>query len=59
MIVLGDKRSNIRAIHYDYQIMGDQLWDRFNQNDKNEFEGIMKAFILHLENMEGYGDRDT
>ena len=36
MITLGDKLSNIRAIHRDYNIIGDELWQRFNQKDKKE-----------------------
>ncbi len=36
MITLGDKLSNMRAIHRDYISVGDKLWDRFNQKDKNE-----------------------
>ena len=36
IITLGDKLSNIRAIHRDYTAIGDKLWDRFNQKDKNE-----------------------
>lgn len=36
MITLGDKLSNIRAIHRDYNAIGDELWQRFNQKDKNE-----------------------
>lgn len=36
MITLGDKLSNIRAIHRDYNAIGDALWQRFNQKDKNE-----------------------
>ena len=36
MITLGDKLSNIRAIYRDYQRIGDKLWNRFNQKDKNE-----------------------
>ena len=36
MIVLGDKLSNVRAMYYDYQIIGDKLWGRFNQKDKSE-----------------------
>lgn len=34
MITLGDKLSNIRAIYRDYQAIGDDLWQRFNQKDK-------------------------
>lgn len=36
MITLGDKLSNIRAIFRDYKAIGDELWQRFNQKDKNE-----------------------
>lgn len=36
MITLGDKLSNVRAIYRDYQKIGDELWQRFNQKDKNE-----------------------
>ena len=36
MITLGDKLSNIRAINRDYNAIGDALWQRFNQKDKNE-----------------------
>ena len=36
MITLGDKLSNIRAINRDYNAIGDKLWERFNQKDKNE-----------------------
>ena len=36
MITLGDKLSNIRAIHRDYQLISDALWQRFNQKDKKE-----------------------
>ncbi len=35
MITLGDKLSNIRAIYRDYNAIGDELWLRFNQKDKN------------------------
>ena len=36
MVTLGDKLSNIRAIYRDYLKLGDKLWERFNQKDKNE-----------------------
>ena len=47
MITLGDKLSNIRAICRDYIILGDELWNRFNQKDKNEhywyYQGIAEC----------------
>ncbi len=36
MITLGDKLSNMRAIKRDYDRIGDSLWERFNQKDKDE-----------------------
>ena len=33
IIALGDKLSNIRAMHRDYQQYGEDLWKRFNQNN--------------------------
>lgn len=36
MIALGDKLSNVRAMYKDYQVLGDKLWDRFNQKEKPE-----------------------
>ena len=44
MITLGDKLSNIRSIYRDQNTMGDALWQRFHQTDKNEhhwyYQGI-------------------
>ena len=33
MIALGDKLSNVRAMHRDYQAIGEELWQRFNEKD--------------------------
>lgn len=43
MITLGDKLSNIRAIYRDYNTIGDALWQRFNQKDKNEHRWYYQA----------------
>ena len=51
MIVLGDKLSNIRAIHRDYQILGDKLWDRFNQKDKSEHAWYYKTIAELLSDL--------
>ena len=32
-IALGDKLSNIRAMYRDYMVVGEKLWERFNQKD--------------------------
>lgn len=36
IICLADKLSNMRAIYRDYNQLGEKLWERFNQKDKNE-----------------------
>lgn len=33
MLALGDKLSNIRAMHRDYQVIGEELWLRFNEKN--------------------------
>lgn len=35
IIALGDKLSNVRAIHRDYQVCGDKVWEKFNNPDPN------------------------
>ena len=34
LIALGDKLSNIRSLHHDYEWVGEKLWERFNMKDK-------------------------
>ena len=36
MLALGDKLSNMRAIHRDYLAVKNELWKRFHQTDKRE-----------------------
>ena len=49
MITLGDKLSNIRSIYHDYNAIGDEVWQRFNQKDKSEhywyYQGIADCLI--------------
>lgn len=33
IITMSDKLSNMRALHRDFQAIGDELWQRFNQKD--------------------------
>lgn len=53
IIALSDKLSNIRAIYRNYQTIGDALWDRFNQKDKNEHAWYYKSFIETLLQLKG------
>lgn len=34
LIALGDKLSNVRSLHHDYESVGEELWERFNMKDK-------------------------
>lgn len=54
MITLGDKLSNIRAIHRDYNTIGDELWQRFNQKDKNEHYWYYQSIADCLTELKGY-----
>lgn len=48
IVALGDKLSNIRAIHNDYLLVGDDLWNRFNEKNpkshKWRYTELLKCF---------------
>lgn len=57
MITLGDKLSNIRTINRDYDAIGDELWQRFNQKDKNEHYWYYQSIadcLTELKNQQAY-----
>lgn len=54
MITLGDKLSNIRAIYRDYKTIGDELWQRFNQRDKNQHYWYYKSIAECLSDLAEY-----
>ncbi len=54
MITLGDKLSNIRAIHRDYNTIGDELWQRFNQKDKAEHHWYYQSIADCLSELNEY-----
>lgn len=58
MITLGDKLSNIRAINRDYTAIGDELWNRFNQKDKNEHYWYYSSIALCLAELADYAAYD-
>jgi myo-inositol-1(or 4)-monophosphatase len=57
MITLGDKLSNIRAMYRDYLVLGDELWNRFNQKDPKQhhwyYQGIA-ACLIELQEYPAY-----
>ncbi len=54
LICLGDKLANIREIRQDYAVLGDGLWERFNQKDKSLHRWYYSSVYLVLE--EEFGD---
>ena len=54
MITLGDKLSNIRAIYRDYQVIGDALWQRFNQKDKSEHHWYYASIASCISELSSY-----
>ena len=57
IIALADKLSNLRAIYRDQNRIGDELWNRFNQKDKNEHKWYYGSFaetLLELKDSAAY-----
>ena len=47
LICLGDKLANIRELSRDYARLGDALWERFNQKDR-ELHGWYYSFVFEV-----------
>ena len=45
IVIFSDKLSNLRSIHHDYILIGDQLWIRFNQKDKSKHEWYYRSVL--------------
>lgn len=54
LVALGDKLSNIRAMHLDYLSIGDDLWQRFNVKDKREQEWYYRGLVDALAELAAY-----
>ena len=54
MIALGDKLSNIRALQRDYGILGEQVWERFNNKSKAEQGWYDQAVTDALQDLNVY-----
>ena len=51
ILALADKLSNLRAIHRDLQMLGDRLWERFNEKDKNMHAWMYRSMADALEDL--------
>lgn len=54
MLTLGDKLSNIRSMYRDHLRLGDELWQRFNQKDKNEHRWYYESLAECLSDLAEY-----
>lgn len=54
MLALADKLSNMRAIYRDFQILGDELWQRFNEKDKRMHAWMYRAISNALQELSEY-----
>lgn len=54
MITLGDKLSNIRSVYRDYMAIGDALWQRFHQKDKQQHHWYYSGIADRLAELEGH-----
>ena len=64
MVCLGDKLSNIRSIQRDFEELGDEVWQRFNQKDPAEhawyyatIADALEADLGHTEAWREYRER--
>ena len=48
IVALGDKLSNLRAIHMDYIDIGDKLWERFHCKNKKDVEWYYRSMAESL-----------
>lgn len=59
IVMLGDKLSNIRAMHRDLKEVGDRLWDRFHVKDSKlqqwYYEGLVET-LKPLAGRDSYGE---
>ena len=53
-IAMGDKLANIRSLVRDYELVGDELWNRFNMKDPKMQGWYYRSMIDSLSSMKGY-----
>ena len=49
ILVLADKLSNMRSVEHDYEVLGEQLWERFNMKDKDTIGWYYSAIADAIE----------
>ncbi len=55
ILVLADKLSNLRTTARDYLLMGDGIWQRFNEKDKSQHAWYYLGIARLLSDLEKFG----
>ena len=56
LLCLGDKLSNLREIAADYEVLGEELWERFNRKDSSDHKWYYGEILRILEEDPVLGD---
>lgn len=54
IVAIGDKLSNMRAIHRDYIKLGEKLWERFNVKEKSKHGWYYMSLVNSLRSLDKY-----
>jgi guanosine-3',5'-bis(diphosphate) 3'-pyrophosphohydrolase len=54
MLALADKLSNLRAIYRDVDVIGDAVWERFNEKDKKMHGWMYRSVAEALRDLQEY-----
>lgn len=52
LLALADKLSNMRTTARDYLVCGDQVWERFNEKDKESHHWYYRGLVVVLRDFE-------
>lgn len=54
ILALSDKLSNLRSIYRDVQAVGDKIWERFNEKDKDMHAWMYRSVAEVLRDLSGF-----
>ena len=54
ILALGDKLSNMRATARDYMVVGDEIWQRFNEKDREWHRWYLAGILVGLQELEHF-----
>lgn len=52
MIALGDKLSNMRSTARDYMVIGDEIWNRFNEKNRESHRWYLEGILDGLKELQ-------